>query len=260
VTLVPVNLVRTRDRGCIRVITSVEHPAERLVCFPHSGGTAAVYRAWSSAVPAGTELVAVQYPGHADLIGEAPAASVAELGARVAAELLRMEPAPCALFGHSLGALIAYETARALRDGESPAHHLFVSGAAAPRLAGGGTTHQLGDDELWSSVVNLGGIAPEVADEPELRDLLLPVLRSDIALHEAYQPAPHAEPLHCPVRGYHHTEDPLVDAGRVAAWTTITDGGFSTRAWPGGHFRLFSEPAELIADIVATLAQSGARR
>ncbi|MFI6763456.1 thioesterase II family protein [Micromonospora sp. NPDC050417] len=244
----------------MRALTSVERPAQRLVCFPHSGGTAAVYRAWSSAMPAEVELLAVQYPGHADRIAEAPATSAAEMGTRVAAELLRMAPARCALFGHSLGALVAYETARALRDSGSPAHRLFVSGAAAPWLAGGGTTHRLGDEELWSTVADLGGIGPEIADEPELRDLLLPVLRSDIALHETYRPMPDAQPLHCPVRGYYNTEDPLVDADRVAAWATVSDGEFSTRPWPGGHFRLLSEPTELVTDIVAALAGSDVRR
>ncbi|WP_204004101.1 thioesterase II family protein [Micromonospora lutea] len=251
---------RRSDRGWVRTLTSVEDPTARLVCFPHSGGTAAAYRPWSSAVPAGVALHAVQYPGHADRLAEEPAASIAEMATQVAAELLRMPPARCALIGHSLGALVAYETARALRDNGSSVHHLFVSGAAGPWLAGGGTTHQLGDEELWSSVTKLGGIEPEIADQPELRDLLLPVLRSDITLHETYRPAPDTAPLDCPVRGYYNTEDPLVDANQVATWAAVNDGEFSMRALPGGHFRLLSHPDELLADVMATLTDSGVRR
>ncbi|MFI7549150.1 thioesterase II family protein [Micromonospora sediminimaris] len=251
---------RRSDRRWVRTLTGVDEPTTRLVCFPHSGGTAAVYRPWSPLVPAGVTLHAVQYPGHADRLAEEPAGSIAEMATQVAAELLRMPPARCALIGHSLGALVAYETARVLRDNGSPVHHLFVSGAAGPRLAGGGTIHQLGDEELWSAIVKLGGIEPELADQPELRDLLLPVLRSDITLHETYRPAPDADPLDCPVRSYYNTEDPLVDADQVAAWAAVNEREFSMRVWPGGHFRLHTHPEELVADVVATLLGSGVRR
>jgi pyochelin biosynthetic protein PchC len=160
------------------------------------------------------------------------------------------------LFGHSLGALVAYETARVLQDNGRPAHHLFVSGAEAPSLAGGGTTHRVTDEELWSALRDLGGIDPDVADDAELRDLLLPALRADITLNETYRPAPGPEPLHCQVRCYHNTEDPLVDGARLGAWAAVGTGRFSMRAWPGGHFRFVADPAELVTDIVAALAES----
>lgn len=241
----------------MRTLINAEPSDVRLVCFPHSGGTAAVYRAWAPVVPAGVELLAVQYPGRADRFSDPPAADIAEMGAQVAAELLRRPPARCALFGHSLGALVAYETARALQDRGSPVHCLFVSGAAAPSLAGGGVTHQLNDEEFWATVAGLGGIEPEIASEPELQELLLPVLRSDITLHETYQPAPEAGPLGCPVRAYYHTDDPIVDADRVIAWAEVSAGEFSTRAWPGGHFQLLTDPAELVADIVGAMVEGG---
>ncbi|MGW1373908.1 thioesterase II family protein [Streptomyces sp. NPDC002446] len=252
------NRIRTRHRGWVRALNSVECPAVRLVCFPHSGGSAATYRAWSSAMPGDTQLLAVQYPGHADRIAEAPASSVAEMGSSVAAELLQLDPAPCALFGHSLGALAAYETARVLQDNGRPAHWLFVSGAPAPSQAGGGSTHRATDEELWSTLRELGGIEPDVAEDAELRELMLPVLRSDITLNETYRPAPHPEPLTCRVRGYYHTEDPLVDGARLGAWASVGTGPFSVRSWPGGHFRLLSDSAELTADIVAVLTEGEA--
>ncbi|MFI5798191.1 thioesterase II family protein [Streptomyces sp. NPDC051677] len=249
------NRIRTRDRGWVRALNSVERPADRLVCFPHSGGSAAIYRAWSSAMPADAELLAVQYPGHADRMAEPPAGSVAEMAACVAEELLRLDAARCSLFGHSLGALVAYETARVLQDNGRAARCLFVSGAPAPSQAGGGTTHRAGDDELWSALRELGGIDPVVADDAELRELLLPVVRSDITLNETYRPAPHPEPLQCQVRCYYNTEDPLVDGARLGDWAAVGTGRFSVRARPGGHFRLLSDPTELIADVVEVLAE-----
>ncbi|MFI6044564.1 thioesterase II family protein [Nocardia sp. NPDC051321] len=251
------NQVRTRDRGWVRALNSVANPAVRLVCFPYSGGSAATYRAWASAMPAGFQLIAVQYPGHADRIAAAPAGSVAEMASSVAGELARLDPARCALFGHSLGAVVAYETAKVLQNNGTPADCLFVSGAAAPWQAGGGTTHRATDDELWSALRDLGGIEADIADHAELRELLLPVLRSDIALHETYRPAPETEPLRCQVRCYYNTEDPLVDSARLVAWAAVGTGRFGLRAWPGGHFQSLTDSTELIGDIVATLAESG---
>lgn len=207
-------------------------------------------------MPLGTELLAVQYPGQADRIAETPASSIAEMTLCITAELSRLTPARCALFGHSLGSLVAYETARMLQEHGNPAHWLFVSGAPAPSQAGGGTKHLVSDEELWAALRDLDGIDPAAADDAELRDLVLPTLRSYIALTETYRPAPHPEPLHCQVRCYRNTEDPLVDGTRLGAWAEVGTGPFSVRAWPGGHFQFLSDPAELIADVVAALGQS----
>lgn len=249
--------MRTHDRGSLRLLNDVETAAVRLVCLPHSGGSAATFRAWSAAVPAHTQLIAAQYPGHADRIAEAPAGSVEELAGLIAEDLLRLDPAtPCALFGHSLGALVAYETARVMQERGAGPRWLFVSGAPAPELAGGGTTHRSDDEDLWQSLRELGGIEPAVAENDELRELLLPVLRSDIALSETYRPAPGRAPLECRVRGYRTTGDPLVDAAGLDAWASVCAGPFSTRQWPGGHFWFVEDPAELVGDIAAVLTGS----
>ncbi|MEV7618393.1 alpha/beta fold hydrolase [Streptomyces sp. NPDC089799] len=251
------NRIPRRDRGWLRDLNSVESPAGRMVCLPHSGGSAVAYRPWSRSVPADLSLMAVQYPGHADRLGEPFAGGIAELGAGVAGDLLRLDPAPCVLFGHSLGALVAYETARVLQEAGSPPAYLFLSGAPAPSQHRGGITHEAGDEELWDALCGLGGMDPAVAADTELRDLMLPVLRADIALSLAYRPAPDAVPLNCAVRCHYNTEDPLVDAERISAWAEVGTGPFSVRAWPGGHFRLFSDPAAAIGDIVTALAGAG---
>jgi pyochelin biosynthetic protein PchC len=242
----------------VRALNDVPCPADRLVCFPFSGGSAATYRAWSPELPADVQLVGVQYPGQADRLAEAPASSVAEMARSVAAELSELDAARCSLFGHSLGALVAYETAKVLQDNGTPVHHLFVSGARAPSHAGGGTAHLAGDGELWSALCDLGAVPPDVADDAELRDLLLPGLRAYIAVTETYRPAPRSDALRCRVRCYHNTGDPLVDHHRIGAWAAVSTGEFTTRAWPGGHFAFLADPAELVADVLAALRESGA--
>jgi pyochelin biosynthetic protein PchC len=232
-----------------------DHPALRLVCFPHSGGSVTTYRSWAPLVPEGVELLAVQYPQHADRFAEPPAGSVAEMGAAVAAELATLDRTPVALFGHSLGALVSYETARALTDAGFSPRLLFVSGCPAPELAGGGTTHTLPDDELWTRLLALGGTDSALAADDEIRDLVLPVLRSDITLHETYRPAPPVRPLSCPIRCHYNTDDPLVPDGSFATWADATSGPFSVRAWPGGHFHHLTDPTALVADVCDNLVE-----
>ncbi|MFI8323774.1 thioesterase II family protein [Streptomyces sp. NPDC085529] len=253
------NRERAQGRNWVRVISGAERPTARLVCFPYSGGTAAAYREWSAALPAGVELLAVQYPGQADRIREAPADSVTAIASSVAAELSRREPVRCVLYGHSLGALAAYETARRLQADGRPAHGLVVSGSLAPGQAHGGRLHRTDDTELWSTLRDFGGIDPSIADDLELRELLLPPLRAYIGLTETYRPPTRPEPLDCPVHCHYNTEDPLVDAARVAPWTAVTTGPTSVRARPGSHFGVLLEPTELLADITGVLLEGATR-
>ncbi len=198
--------------------------------------------------------MAVQYPGRGDRLPEAPVASVAEMSTHVVAELMRLEPRELVLFGHSLGALVAYETAMALRDRNRPPHYLFVSGSRSPWRAGRGHVHLATDEDLWSSVCELGGVEQELMDNLELRDLVLPALRSDLMANETYQPRCDAEPLPCAVRCYYSPEDPLANGPLLGEWTKATDEGLTLCARPGGHFHLQVDTAGLVDDIMTTLA------
>ncbi|MEX2971731.1 thioesterase II family protein [Streptomyces sp. C184] len=243
-------MARIRERGWVRSLTAVERPELRVVCFPYSGGSATAFGGWSTALPPGVELVALQYPGRGDRFGEDFMDDVAAMAAHATAELLRLAPSPCVLFGHSLGALVAYETAQALRNAGAEPRQLCVSGSPAPALAVGGRIHLAPDDEFWTTLCGLGGIAPGIAESAELREILLPMLRADVRAHETYRPRPAAPPLSCPVRCYHGAGDPLVEEVRLGEWAQITSGDFTLRVRPGGHFHVATDTAGLVADIV----------
>ncbi|MFF8919352.1 thioesterase II family protein [Streptomyces sp. NPDC015032] len=238
-------------------MNNVVNPVVRVVCLPHSGGSAGSYAGWSAVTPPDVQLLAVQYPGRGDRLREAPVGSIAEMSAQVAAELLRLAPVDYALFGHSLGALVAYETALVMRDQGAPPQHLFVSSCTAPDDSRSGITHLASDDELWSSVGRLGGIEPEIAQNDELRDLVLPALRSDVRASETYRPSPTAEPLPCPVRCYHSPEDEFTRDAALAAWSRVTSAPFSVHERSGGHFHLWADPAELVGDLLAAMPRRG---
>ncbi|WP_331743311.1 alpha/beta fold hydrolase (plasmid) [Streptomyces sp. NBC_01136] len=242
--------------GWIRPLNEVARPAARVVCLPHSGGSATSYSAWATVMPPDVELLAVQYPGRGDRCAEPLMGSIGEMSAHIAAQLLRLtsdDPAPYALFGHSLGAMVAYETALVLRDRGCPPAYLFVSGSAAPGERRSLLTHRATDEELWSSVCALGGIDPAIAQNPELRELVLPALRADVRAGELYRPAPQVRPLPCPVRCYHSPEDPLTRDVDMSAWAARTTGPFSTRERPGGHFHLWIDTDELVGDILSAV-------
>ncbi|MFI1378413.1 thioesterase II family protein [Embleya sp. NPDC020886] len=247
----------TRRNYCLRTLTdapvtpAAPQPVARLVCLPHSGGTAAAYAPWAASLRPDIELLAVQYPGHGDRFGEPAPDDVRTLSAELDAELSRLDPLPTFLFGHSLGALVAYESALALAADGRPLHGLLVSGCLPPSRQGGGRTHLCPDEELWSVVCRMGGVDPEIADNPDLAQVLLPVLRADITAHERYRPAARATPLRCPVRCHHGAQDPLVDGTGLAGWDAVGTGTFSLLERPGGHFHPFRDPAGLVAEILA---------
>lgn len=243
---------RIRESGWVRTIAAGGRSDARLVCFPHSGGSAIAFGDWADAVPRDVELMAVQYPGRGDRFGEPPVDDVAQMAACVAAELLGSSPRDRVLFGHSLGALVAYETALLLQEaGEEPLA-LCVSAALPPGRMSDSGIHLAPDDEFWETLCALGGIEPAVAENTELRDLLLPVIRSDLRAHAAYRPRPDSSerPLSCPVRAYHGAGDPLVDEAQLSGWTSATTGAFTSIVRAGGHFHVTTNVEELVMDVL----------
>ncbi|GGU22904.1 thioesterase [Lentzea flava] len=222
--------------------------AVRLVCLPHAGGSASFFHGWG-ALPA--EVLAVQYPGRADRIGDPCAASVAEL-ARAVADAVPKDK-PFVLFGHSLGAIAAFEAARVLehRHGTPPAH-LIVSGRQAPDGRENGRVHQLPDAELVGEVVRLGGTDGALLAEPEARSVFLPPIRADFRIAETYAYRPGPVPS-CPITAVLGSADSEVTPEQALRWARFTSGPFARHVLPGGHFYLVSEVDAVLSIVAATL-------
>jgi len=227
-----------------------------LVCLPHAGGNAAFYRDWRHLLPPWLALVAVQYPGRLDRLDEPCVPDMATLAERVAAEVDAAVATPVALFGHSLGASVAYEVARRLS--RAPVR-LFVSGRAAPHRYRGGTVHLSSDEHLWRHAVALGGTAAELGADPQVRALALPALRNDYRLAETYRPA-RPEPVGCPVTAVVGTEDGEVSPDEAGAWADLTTAEFDLCVFPGGHFHLAERPGAVVATLLTRLSTARDRR
>ncbi|WP_246204076.1 thioesterase II family protein [Streptomyces tailanensis] len=228
--------------------TTAPDAVARLFCLPHAGAGASAYREWQSKVGPDVEVVPVQLPGREARFAEPPVTSAAEIVKHLAGSLVeRAGGKPFALFGHSMGALLAYELTHELLLVGRPPVHLVVSGYGAPHLPRStayGVVHKLPDAELARHIEALQGTAGEVLEHPELLELLLPILRADYELCETYRFVGHP-PLPVPVTALGGTEDPGATEPQLRAWGELTTAPFTATSFPGGHFYLNAQLDDL---------------
>ncbi|MFC4517280.1 thioesterase II family protein [Streptomyces ehimensis] len=232
---------------------SVPDAEVQLFCLPWAGQGASAYRAWQDELGPTVEVIAVQLPGRETRFDEPPLSAVDAIVEGLTGPLLARADRPFALFGHSMGALLAFEIAHeAVRRG-SPPVQLIVSGleAAHDRTPVQGTTHELPEPELLEHLLKLGGIPSEGHQYPELVSLFLPTLRADLAVGETYRYR--ARPLlPVPITALAGRDDPMVDHRRLAGWSQLTCKEAQTYVLPGEHFYLDVE-RRAVLDIVGSV-------
>lgn len=233
--------------------------SRRLVCFPHAGGSASYFAPLAQALPDAVDLVALQYPARQERLSEPGIASIDELVAAILPQLDGWLDQPFALFGHSMGAIVAYEVARILEHqrGTVPLA-LVVSGRRAPSTWRDEHVHRGGDRALVREVVRLGGTPSQLLDDEDVHQMMLPALRSDYRAIETYewQPGP---PLSCPIWAVLGETDPLTTQVEAQRWAAQTTAHFELRTFRGGHFYLVAHLPELAELLVRSLADRASR-
>ncbi|MEV5387407.1 alpha/beta fold hydrolase [Streptomyces sp. NPDC052721] len=230
-----------------------------LLCLPHAGAGASFYWPWRKLLPEGLRPAPLQLPGREDRVEEEPWTDVHDAVEGLLADALdAIGDAPAvAVLGHSLGAVLAYELALALvqRHGVTVAE-LFVSGSPGPSASRTRRASGLGDDEFLARVEEFAGAHHPALEIPELREMILPTLRADVAMHENYRPSA-VTPVPFPVTCLRGRSDELVSRQDALDWSAVAGAGFRFHELPGGHMYLTEsvpQVVDLIADILGAEA------
>lgn len=242
------------------------HPAPKdspaLVCFPHAGGSATYFFPMSAALTPAFEVVAIQYPGRQDRRHDNCIDDITVLARQIRLALADAEldgpgerHRPLAFFGHSMGALVAFELARLMeRDGEVGPHVLFASGRRAPSGLRDNAVRVNDDAALVGELRALGGTNAGLLADQEVVDLVLPALRSDYRAVASYRAGADAK-IAAAVVALVGDDDPRTTPEDAAVWRRHTTGEFELYVLPGGHFYLEDQQAE----VVRIIARHGAR-
>ena len=218
----------------------------RLYCFPHAGGGASQYRSWARRLPPDVEPWAVQLPGRENRLHEPPVRRLRALVDEFAPLFVATRPGPFVFFGHSLGALIAYELCVSLRGLGHPGPLLMmVSGCRAPDVPDERRVHDLPDAEFLTALGELNGTPDEALKSDELMALILPTLRADFEMSETYTHRP-ARPLDCPIAIFGGSDDPIVSVEGLEQWRRYSSVGSTVEVLPGSHFYIRSAQEELL--------------
>jgi medium-chain acyl-[acyl-carrier-protein] hydrolase len=240
------------DSSWFNVVPTQGDPGARLFCLPCAGGGTAIYYPWRDLLLDEVALVRIQLPGRETRLRERSMTRMRPLIKAIIEELAHYIDLPIFLFGHSMGALIAFELSRELRRkfGVVPAH-LFVSGRRAPQIPNPDPiVHELPDKEFIDYLIQYEGIPEIVTESEELLDLFLPILRADFELLDHYQYQ--NEPLlDCPITAFGGLSDPKIAHDDVRAWRAQTSGQFNCHLLKGGHF-FINDSKNLLLELVNT--------
>lgn len=229
----------------------------RLFCFPYAGAGSSLFHVWSKSLLPVIELFLVNIPGRDARIRETPHRQLQGLINPLTEGLIPHLNKPFAFFGHSMGSLISFEVAAALRRaGHSLPLHLFVSGRQPPHLpASHPNFHALPEHDFLRAVQETYGELPEIIlQDSELTGLFSSLMRADLTMLETYQYEDEA-PLACPITVYGGVQDTSVTEQGLAAWKQQTTAGFRMKMFPGEHFFIHTARSAVLEDINTELAR-----
>ncbi|MFI5735104.1 thioesterase II family protein [Kribbella sp. NPDC051587] len=217
-----------------------------LVCLPFAGAGASAFGHWQALAGEDLRVQAIGLPGRERRIDEEPHRDVA---AAVAGVLPEISSEQVALFGHSLGAVLAYELALALGD---RVVHLFVSGSPSPGDERPDRATGLSDDEFLPRIAGFAGFTHDALADEEMRDMIMPALRADVEMHENYRPST-SSGLTVPVTAIRGEDDNLVTYEQAESWSKVVTGQFEHVELPGGHMYLSEHAPALVRLITSAL-------
>ncbi|ATZ22045.1 Linear gramicidin dehydrogenase LgrE [Streptomyces lavendulae subsp. lavendulae] len=228
-----------------------------LVCLPFAGAGASFFRKWQPLAADGLRIAAVQLPGREERFLDEThtdaSSAMDEAWAWLEPQLDGAER--IVVFGHSLGAVLAYELAHRIGDlGGLPVERLVVSGSAGPWKPRARRATGLSDEQFLTRVQGFAGYTHQAMQDEEMLELLVPLLRADVEMHENYRPS-YQDPLNAPITALRGADDDLVSAMECAQWVEATTGGFVSTELPGGHMYLTESAGDVLRIVTEALLE-----
>ncbi|GGS43599.1 thioesterase II family protein [Streptomyces violaceus] len=233
-----------------------ERDRTALLCVPFAGAGPSFFHPWRALSAGRWPVVPVELPGRERLILQTPYRNVFEAAKNSVDDIVANlgEGARTMLFGHSLGAVLAYELVHLLSARDVRVERLLVSGSPGPWTQRERRATGLPEREFLARIEEFAGFRHEALDHPEMRDLILPVLRADCEMHENYVPSTE-EPVSVPICSIRGSSDHLVGAEEAQEWRKATTGEFSYAEFPGDHMYLVDRVGEVLDLIEAECAR-----
>jgi len=232
--------------------------ALRMYCLPYAGGGASIFNSWPNAFPDSVEIQAVQLPGRESRFKEPKFSNIHDTAQALADSIIPCLDRPYALFGYSMGALVAFELTRELRRrGMPPPAQLFVAAMRAPQTPPTcpSLTH-LPFDSFLEQMRHYYDPPQDAFDLPELLEIILPILRADMKMCEEYIYNP--EPaLDCPIYSFAGRQDRALPYDNVREWQRQTTQAFNMDVFEGTHFFINTALHELQRAIISHLEKIG---
>lgn len=225
-----------------------------LLCFHCAGGSAQSFFAWKAAARGLCDLLAVELPGRSRRYQEAFASSIPELAAEIARASIGLTEKPLIFFGHSLGALLAYETVRALLrlGGPTPSRLILSSRQSCDWRPVHSGLPELHDVALQQYLQDMAGTPRQVLENPALVAMALPPLRADLELLYNYRYTP-GLPLPVPISVLGGIDDAHVTFESLLAWSRATERAFELEMLDGGHFAVMEQPGRVLHSLSTCL-------
>jgi medium-chain acyl-[acyl-carrier-protein] hydrolase len=232
----------------IRVVKPSPAAELHLLCFSYAGGGASVFREWADRLGPSVEVLSVQLPGREERLREDPLRSIGEIARHLKPVVRQLLSRPFAFFGHSMGALVAFELFLQLdRQGGPSPSHFFASACRAPQVVcSRPPLRDLPEDEFLDRLKRMGSLPEALFAEPELLALFSRTLRADLTASEVYRFEEATAPLDCPLTLFASGQDPWVSLEESIPWCEMTSGKSTLRILPGGHLFLRTAQGRLL--------------
>jgi medium-chain acyl-[acyl-carrier-protein] hydrolase len=230
----------------------------KIFCFPYAGGTTLVFRKWADLLPPTVQVIPVELPGRGARLQEPPFVNLPALVDDLEGAIRPLLDKPFVFFGHSMGAIIAFELARSLRRSyDRGPRALFVAGHRAPQIPKSKpATYHLPEGEFIEELIRLQGTPKEVIEHVELMGIMIPLLRADFQLIQTYEYFADT-PLECPIVVYGGLQDHDVPRDKLLLWKELTSSRFALHMLPGDHFFIRSSQAHLLGSLARELREVG---